>query len=432
MWRWIAFVGWMCSGLMVWMGYVPQFHSDTSVSWPALPKTDHAMKKWLKSYPPRLGTPTQLPSAFDVSDAIKKGAPTDLFVGWSSIVRALQRSFVPNQTSILLWGTAHDAPLQVSTFSRLLGAAGLDGIHQVIVELFDADGHWKDINPTQQRGDTRALQQIFATGDAKVMRRLYRTQQARNFVGWKYGYIRDLLNLALLGRARGFAVQGCDMPLKVQAFLHLDRDLELRAREMHCALANGLLRNQKQHTAMFWGRAHIGAQGIQRYLPKEARVTAVYVYGGGAEASGMEESLRDELRLLEPLLVPLPTGRGDRRFVLLLPSSLAYKGWRKTRRTTDVHSSHRLEVDGRFLWLKIAGQKLTKSAKIQLSPGSHAFLLRRSAKDPVLVGQVTIRPSDLVRMSIQEEVRVEYHHLSEEAPKRTRGRNLGTKRKVHP
>jgi hypothetical protein len=76
-------------------------------------------------------------------------------------------------------------------------------------------------------------------------------------------------------------------------------------RELHCALA---LRDaferaaQPTPVAVLWGQAHLAPGRFERYLPAQAEVLSVRVFGGRPNDTTLEQPLADKLGLADPVL----------------------------------------------------------------------------------------------------------------------------------
>lgn len=380
--------------------------------WPTFPKTKKQIQALLKRYPVPKGSITDPPMGLTLYPKILKDYRTLLSVGWPQITKELQKAFVPSKTSYLLWGTTHDSRQQFTTFSRLLGGTGLTGVTDVIIEMLYATGHWSDIPSTQQQGESHILHAIASTGSSSALRSLHQSQKEKNYAGWKYNYLDAILDLTLVGRGRGFKVHGCELPKPLRKMLKYGDSLRLRVREYHCAQANQLFRKDKRQIAMFWGRSHIEPQGIRRFLPADARVTAVYVYGMASSPSTFEYEFERKVKILQPTLIKLKASPHMRRYALLLPGLLRYKQWMQTRTKTQKATAYNLQIDGSFHAFDIAGKQYKKTTQLKLSPGDHTFLLQRKPSSHMLIGNVRILQKGFTRIRVFKTLRLEYHHKS--------------------
>ncbi|MBW2732665.1 MAG: hypothetical protein JRH20_09750 [Deltaproteobacteria bacterium] len=302
----------------------PSIARMTPSPWPALPGTSEQVQALLREMtrrPPAAQAPPAEPSGIlrQLSTALPKG---QVFAGWRQIVARIEgeaeRAREAGAPLWLLWGTYHDAPLQVEAFRRLVGPTGVSNC-SVALEAFDARGRWRGLEAEHQKGDDERLVAYLAGGGRAALLELQVRQRRDNYTGWKYGYIPQLVDLLLQARASKTALWPCDMSRALQRRLRSVSTEEqlMRLRELHCYLS--LRARTKGVRAMLWGQDHIGREGFSRFMRPEARVIALYVFGGRKSPSALARRLAPHLALSTALMI---TGSGDdwyRRWVLLLP-----------------------------------------------------------------------------------------------------------------
>jgi len=390
--------------------------NQRSSTWPAFPDTSKKYHAMIKQFPaPPYDEDTHnTPNAYEISQILLKKPRHRLIAGWRPIFQELQKAYSSQKKSILLWGTAHDSRTQFQRFISLLGGTGLAGIKEVIVEMFYADGKWPGIPQAQQSGDNTLLHNIVHKNSQSALRAFARRQHRLNYVVWKYGYIDDMVNFPIFARGRGLTVHGCEPPAALRKKLKVTFEQRLRIREYHCALANQLQDNDKRQIAMFWGRGHILPDGIRRFISYQARVTSVYVYGGGKRLSGLEIGLKDDIQLMTPLLIPLSTISYKppkyrkkiewlRRYVLLLPKALAYKKWQPSRNYTSKRFKHNLILQAGIPAIRIGKKHFPapkRTRKLQLSAGDYILRMQDQKSKRLIFGHIRLfkRGSTVLRM----------------------------------
>ncbi len=259
-----------------------------------------------------------------------------LVTGEGEIVAWLQ-SFLDGATrsgraTYVLWGTYHDAPGQVEAFERVIGPGGLRGLTLVAAEQFRADGDWRGAPKEAERGDDLELASYVERGDLAAFDELSRRQSAGDYAAWKFGYERTMTDLLVTARAvassheagqPGLRFAGCDMPAPVAEMLKgLPDDALLRLRELHC-LSSLPAPSSRVRAAMLWGQEHVRPGALRRFLPPDAAVLSVYVFGYRSAPESAESGLRAKLALADPVLIPLDGTPGQRpeHVALLYPDA---------------------------------------------------------------------------------------------------------------
>ncbi len=377
-------------------------------AWPRWPKNAAeaaALTAQATRRAPRANAPQQ---AADALLARLRGDSREgrLVVGWDAIVAFLQAQLDAavsgGHSGFLLWGSHHDAASQVEAFRRLLGPLGLHDLTLATAETFVADGRWSGVEGACQAGDDGVLEAYRARGERRELAALRDAQVAHDYTAWKHGFIDEVVMLAADARAGGVRLLGCELsPCLAQRLSSLDGEQSLRLRELHCALA---LRDALDADAdaaparvlMLWGEAHVGEEGMQRYLDPGAVVTRVALLGGRASPSAVERELAQKLALTEPVL--LPAAQPSEAHTLLLPD--AGTGAR-AERAHDGQSAPLADAErGLWLWshapstVELGAVSIdvgSARVKAPAAPGRRSFVVVRG--DRLLVGSVDV-PED--------------------------------------
>ena len=385
------------------------------VPWPALPLTKDTANELIATLtltPPPLKPEPEL-NAEQVRSLllqrIKQGRVT---AGWPAIVRwfqgELDRAAAARQEAQILWGVYHDSGDQVRAFRRLVGQSGLRGLHAVVVEQLAANGHWKGLPATDQRGDSSDLIRYLEQGDRAAWQRLGARQHKANYTAWKYGYLPRIMDLLTSARAGAQRLLPCDMPLALKGRIRkLPLETRLRLRELHCGLAvtralqlAGVA--EPRRVALLWGQGHLQPAGVPRFLPAGTRVISVRVFGHRPGPHGLEQHLGQKLTLTHPLLLPLDARSS--RLVLLLPGPTLGGRLERTRdiqtrpvpaadrgrvvlRTT---SSGQLHLASRTY--RVPGpQHRGGQSELRLPHGDHAFVFASAGR--LTAGALQIPPA---------------------------------------
>jgi hypothetical protein len=394
-------------------GAAPTESAKTATpTWPPLPATQAAARSLIGQRTTRkpVAQPALTPALIEAS--VSRAAEQDrLRAGWEAVRAELagpmRTASSAGRASFVLFGSFHDSAAQVAAFRRLSGPLGVSP-SDAVVEQFRADGNWENFAPDAQRGDTRALDRFQREGTRAALQGLLAAELDHNHTAWKYDYMEEMLALPSTLRASGVELHGCDMPSELQMRVRaLGEDAALRLRELHCVLA--LDARAPAKITMLWGAHHIEPDGVERFLPKEASVSKVHIFGGRPETDGTK------LKLAEPLLVPI---EGANRFALFLAegSSRAVTDRSRTELgASDAGRSGKLEVTSESevsLWL--AGKKVRvgpKTVTLSLSPGDHAFLAEPAA-GPRIAGAVAMPEHGFVELALDPKrsgVRVVIH-----------------------
>jgi hypothetical protein len=308
------------------------------------------------------------------------------------------------KSSYILWGTYHDSAAQIEAFADLVGPLGLSRLDAVCVEQFNADGRWAGMPSGEQKGDSALLSDYLTTGSRAVLEKLLHGQIGENYTGWKYGILKELMDLLAKARVAGRRLLGCDMSLTLQERIK-DTKTQDRLRELHCVLAleEELGRRPAPHrVAMLWGQGHLAPEGVQRFLPRDALVLPFYVFGGRFSRQGLEADLAGRLAITDPLMIPIT----ESEFVVLLPDE--FIGTRKELKHVPPEAPlpseerRRLTVtSSRAGTIQIGSQSLKVSEEPQtliLDPGSHVFLFTH--KGGLLAGAVTMPPDGFLELDL--------------------------------
>jgi hypothetical protein len=290
---------------------------SVAAAWPELPRdaaSRRALLARLTVRAPLAGAATELA---DVLAAARARRWSGSVAGEARVMEYvdawLARARAAGRDAYLLFGVRHDSGAPVAAFGRLVGPGGARGWTHVTLEQLAADGRWGGVAAAEQRGDSRALAAYLATGTRESFAALARAHDERDYTAWKFDYAGRVLDVAVTGRASQTPTLACDMPKSLQRALTIDPGQEgeeelARLRELHCLFALGDAPPAKgpRAVAMIWGSAHVGPQGMRRWLPKDAAVLAIRVHDRVGAAS--------HVALGEPILVPL---EGDDAALLL-------------------------------------------------------------------------------------------------------------------
>jgi len=339
--------------------------------------------------------------------------------GWEQIVSLLQRELdaatARGRSSYLLWGTYHDSAAQVEAFRRLVGPMGLSGLNAIAVEPFYADGRWADVPIELQHADSQAMARYLRSGAREAWQSLLSSQERENRTAWKYRYLPTVMDLLLDARATGQRLLPCDLAPALQPAFGRESEqgelLLLRVRELHCLLAleDALRTSAPPHRlALLWGQAHVAAEGFARFLPEQAQVIALYVFGHRPGSHGVEIELGERLRTTDPLLIPLDEQQRELALLLPGPRLAATLDRALDRRDQPLSPEQRggLEVtSSRPGALHIDGKTHAVETELvlRLEPGAHAYLF--TSDDTTLAGVVDMPPQGAVALDLQPEQR---------------------------
>jgi hypothetical protein len=385
--------------------------------WPALPRSRNAAEALIHSSTRRAGDGT---ATVDLSPSSVMALPAlsgegKLVVGQEAIIAwlAARMSRAGAHDAYLLWGTYHDSGGQVEAFRRLIGPGGLPELTTIVVEQFDADGHWAELPTAPQRGDDAVID-AFLQGDRESFDRLASKQRRVDYTAWKYSYLPTVMDLLLAARAVGRPLFGCDMPRPLQHVAEGSGSALYRLRDLHClfALEERLAARPRRtalRVAMLWGQDHVAPHGVRRFLPSEALALSCYVLGHRPGPLTPEAQLRRRLVINDPVLLPLDA-REEQILVLLPGPDLSGTVDRarepiETRRppegpaTLVVRSAQAgtLHVAGRSVAVGPRGRELA------LPPGPQPYVLR--VGEQRVIGVVTVGPGDRLVLTMNAAAR---------------------------
>ena len=389
--------------------------ADRSRTWPSLPVTTNAANELVAALtltPPPSKPEPELSVEQVRTLLLQRVKQGRVVAGWPAIVRwfqgELDRAAAAGQGAHILWGVYHDSGGQVLAFRRLVGQSGLRSLHAVVVEQLAADGQWKGVPASLQRGDSTDLTRYLEQGDRAAWRRLRGRQHSTDYTAWKYGYLPQVMDLLTSARAGARRLLPCDMPPQLKERVKkLPVEVRLRLRELHCGLAvtralhlAGVV--QPHRVAMLWGQGHVQPAGVPRFLSAGTRVISVRVYGHRPGPHGLEHRLGKKLILTHPLLIPLDARSS--RLVLLLPGP-ALGG--RLERTRDTRAQPVPAADhGRLVLRTTSSGVLLLTARsyrvpaagshhgqreVRLTPGDHAYLFTSAGR--LMAGALQIPPA---------------------------------------
>jgi len=338
-------------------------------AWPAFPVSVPGAQELLAAHTRRPARTEPVLTRELLEASLRAAARANQLVAGDDAIGAFLRARTPRQ-SFVLFGTYHDAPAQIVAFRRLAGALGF-GATDAVIEQFHAAGRWSGVPAQHQAGDGAAL--VRGAGLGGVIA----SQRDHDHAAWKYDYLEELPALVATLQAGGVRVHGCDLPTSLQARARSVGDVSLTGlRELHCVLALAEQVRPPSKVAMLWGARHVAADGVQRFLPPDATVIAIEVFGGRPAGDGVEGQLG--FRLAGPVLFPVP---GRDRFALVLPAgALAVRVDRARTALSAGEPTATLRVSSETeleLWLDGSAEPVgDKPRDLPLAAGQHAFLAR--------------------------------------------------------
>lgn len=372
--------------------------------WPALPESEEDAARVLRDHTRRAARREPALDGGSLEASLGKSAEKNqLVAGWPGIAALLsvraERAVKDGRSSFVLFGTHHDAPAQLAAFRKLAGPLGYGPTHGVL-EQFHATGRWSNSKAEEQAGDTAALERLGRDGDRAALDAVIASQRDHNHTAWKYDYLEELPALVATLRASGVALHACDMPAALQARARAVGDAALLGlRELHCALALGDRLRAPAKVAMLWGASHAGADAAQRFLPAEADVVSVQLFGGR-----LEGEIPVSVKLSEPVLFPV---EGQDRFALLLaegPLAARVDRARTQEAAGDAGRLGKLVVTSEpDVELRVGGKTARvgeRPVEIALGAGHHGFLASPRAA-PAIAGDVPMPERGFVELHLE-------------------------------
>jgi hypothetical protein len=384
-----------------------------AATWPALPRSaaeaDQLVRLRTRRDPGRASTaalaPDQLLALPALTDGQKllAGAPAI----WAALQRRLDAARAAGRSAYLLFGTFHDSGVQVEAFRRALGPAALGGFGAVTVEQLDADGAWSGVPAAEQRGDGALLERIVRAGEPRDLAELESRQTQQDYTAWKFGFVGEVVDLALAARALRLPLTGCDMPRRLQGRLSVASPARERLRELHCLLALedrlATAPSGPRQVAMLWGQDHVRPHGIPRFLRADALVLSLHLVGARPGPLTPEAELSRRLVVDDLLLVPLDAAA--EQLALLLPGAPLGGELRRSREQVDgpARGPARLRLTSEAPGeLFVAGRRLRvgpreQELELPAAPTPSAYLLRAGRLR--MAGSVELRPGSTVELS---------------------------------
>jgi hypothetical protein len=376
-----------------------------SEDWPVLPRDAKLAADLVAARthrPPAAETSTPIDAPLLLARLAQPG-PAGLVAGAGPIRERLQEfldgAARAGRDAWLLWGVRHDSGEQVDAFRRLLGPDGLRGLDLAAAETFLADGRWRGVPLEAQAGDDDDIGAWLGTGDAEAFRRLAARHPASDYAAWKFGTTANVLDLLIEARAVRLDFHGCNMPRALQERTNLsplgDDRLRLRLRELHCLLALGSLPRPRR-AAVLWGADHVAPDGFPRFLPRDAAVLAVTVFGYRPGEETVEDVVGRSVMVADPLLVPLDDAGAA--LALLLPDRVLGGDVDRARAeepATDAGRSGVRVTAEQPARLRIAGRVEDVGPverRIELPEGEHTYVLEAGALR--IVGLLDVRPAE--------------------------------------
>ncbi len=382
--------------------------------WPDLPRGLPATERLVASQVLR---PEPTSSVARTPEAISAAAQDTAHVvtGYDAMAAVLDQWLeADHHPAYLLFGTMHDAPSHLTAFRRV--TSRMKNLWAVGLEQLRAAGEWRAA-PASVTADDADLDAFFA-GDRGALERLGGRQRMLDYAAWKFGYVAEVEDEIIAARGAGTPALGCDMPPELRKAVLAGAadggDTLSHARELHCALAvrTRLAALAARHpegaedddpaparVAMLVGALHAEPSGLPRFLPPDARVRSIYVYGGRPSD---DDPARDELAaggllVTAPLLLPLSRDKAQREWALLLPTAAAAARVDRVhdadakegaRRRAAVHRDPALPPVTLFVTVAEPATVSIANARVEVGPqgewlslrgGLHAFDIRGAA-----------------------------------------------------
>ena len=394
-----------------------------TATWPVLPRTAAEADRLIERRTrrdPRQPESSLAPDRLLALPALAEGR--QLIAGeravWSELSRRLQTARAAGRSSYLLFGTFHDSGAQIEAFRRALGPGALSGWSAVTVEQLDADGLWGGVPAGEQRGDSDLLERIVRTGERRDLAELEARQARQDYTAWKFGFVGQVVDLALAARALRLPLQGCDMPRRLQERLGVGSPARERLRELHCLLALedrlSRLPTGPRQVAMLWGLEHVRPHGLPRFLPADVLVLSLHLVGARPGPLTPESELSRRLVVDDVLLVPLDAGPGQ--LALVLPGAPLGGELRRSRewvkgsaagpvrlRVTS-EAAGELFVGGRRLRVGPREQEL----ELPAGPDPAGYLLRTDRLR--MAGAIELAPGSTVELGFDPALRSTQMH----------------------
>lgn len=371
--------------------------------WPALPTTADEARSLIAE---RTARPVELAPELTAERvrrallvAVEAGT---LVVGWDAIAAWLGDRLAPR--AVVLFGSWHDARLQIEAFRRLVGPAGMARRDVVVaMEQLDSDGRWGGV---EEEGDSAPLSWFLSNGGPEALTQIDEAQRRNDYTAWKYDYVDVVIDVLTAARATGQRVVGCDVPPATQRRMAgIDESASLRVRELHCVLSLEDAELGDAPVVAFWGSAHVRADGLPRFFAADRPVTSVHVVGGRTADHGLEVALAEGLAIAEPVLSPL----GGDELVLLLPDR--HLGIRlDRRRSTPTEASEAPVEAGLVASSSEPGELVLPHAR--LAVGESLVQVTRPPSGPIgyafaatgrrtLIGGITRPPGGRVELHLE-------------------------------
>lgn len=369
-------------GLLLATGALACDRGGRPAAWPAFPADEAAARTLIAAS--TSARPTRVP-ALDAPGLVARVRASvragTAIAGEDAIGRWLRDRFSSARDVHVVLGVSHDSGLQIAWIRRLLGPVHQSQPIAIATEFFRADGRWAGAPPGRQKGDDAALARFIEDGDRRAFATLLEGQRAHDYTAWKYDYLPWVLDLALQVRASGGALLACDVPSRLgRRLAPLGEETRLRIRELHCALhLRDAALPRPRRVALIWGRDHLQADGLRRFLPSSADTWAVHLLGGRQSHSGLEAEVAPSLRVTDPILVPL----GARERALLLPAPPL--GLERDQRREDLDAPLEEAARGKVSVLSgVAGRASAGSGSWTVAPGEPTTFALRPGPHAVL------------------------------------------------
>jgi hypothetical protein len=360
----------------------------------SLPATDAAARSILEGASTRAPVAAAPLDASRIAIAIREGIERDsIVIGEPAIAHELDSM----EADFLLFGVWHDSGAQIEIVRRvtsMLSEAPAD----FAVELVEAPQLYEGFETSREAA---LLSDYLFSGSQASLEGLRAELETRNYTAWKYGYVAEILDLAIDARAGGRRMIGCDVTRDVmRAIERFEPDTRLRFRELHCARTIASRLRESERMVLIYGDAHVSGEGLPRFLPEAASVGIVHVIGGRIGEAGVEPELGRSIGITEPILVSLGA-----ELALVIPDR--HLGVPIDRRRESASGDPGVLVSSdRPVELVLAGRTRSLGESplaLPLEPGSHAAAFR--TRERLLVFRVEVDASTTEIDLVGDEIR---------------------------
>lgn len=388
--------------------------------WPAWPRSAPEARALLARATRSAPAPTEREASYE---ALTEGLSRGRFEAGEEALCALLReralrSERAGRSFVLLVGSLHDAPGQLRAVGRWLGPWCGFRPTLLALEQLAARGRWVGADPRAQAGDDALLARYAGEGSPAALAAVQRAHQARDHAAWRYDYDEEVLSLLAQARGLGVPVRGSDLPSGLAFPPGSTPELRTGLRELHATLAlRSWARAARGPTraVLFWGDAHVGPEGLRRFLPAEWDALVLDLVGerraalAGAQEDGPTESTlyRAGWRFASEVAVPLAPSR----YGVVLRDGWLGAGLERARgahREGDPFSDAPPGVAVFAAYepfaLRVGEGELRPTAeshRVVTGPGTRGFVAQWPGRN--LVGALTLREGEGAQLVLQRE-----------------------------